>query len=99
VEDPVRILGLWKIQWSQFAPKIPKRQAELAHFTSAAPAETGVLGERHDRVSVLADPGGGFHIQTCGLSDVIGNSLASLGRALRVLRTAVRRDHFRLHAC
>ena len=28
--------------------------------------------------------------------DVMGNSLASLGRALRVRKTAVRRDHFQL---
>jgi hypothetical protein len=41
---------------------------------------------------------GHFHIQTCDLSDVMGNSLASLGRALRVRKTAVCRDHFQLHA-
>jgi hypothetical protein len=43
VEDPVRILGFVEnSSGPNLRPKIPERHAELAHFTNAAPAETGV---------------------------------------------------------
>jgi hypothetical protein len=57
VEDPVRILGLWKFR-------------DTGVFVNVAIAFPSSL--------ILTDA---FHIQTCDLSDVMGNSLASLGRA------------------
>jgi hypothetical protein len=79
VEDRVRILGLRKTQWSQFAAENPSAPTAYPHFAECCTSGTGVFGERHDRVSVLTDPDGRIHIQTCDLSDV---------RATRLPRSA-----------
>jgi hypothetical protein len=42
VEDPVRILGLWKIQVVPICAEKPKRPTEYPHLPNEAPADTGV---------------------------------------------------------